>query len=327
MSRSAIMVADVLVVLAVLMQASSVPSNSSELGNKNNNSNDELPLSRDDECHLDADGAACSLSALQTKGQKVEHHRRRHHHQNDHDQHHDHHHDHDRHHYGTSMAGCGPCSHHEEKITEIWETCAAKENSCCHACGVWAATTAKLHRGTGGWCPGAVDLGDKVVPIAPCGGVEAISANTSADFDSLWYCAEDKTRASQGMALIVNPWLARTQHHLHVVVKPLDFRGHALARRLEKITACRTDRDWQQAHFVCRYSTARLYKSLPPIFSEVLSMAANTTSMGQLVLNSEGQPTLASVGITLLYICGGKPVVIATGNGKGGCSIEHSITR
>ncbi|CAE8649912.1 unnamed protein product [Polarella glacialis] len=286
--------------LAVLMQASSVPSMSSEI--TSNNNNDDLPLSRDDECHLDADGAACSLSALQRKGQKVEH-------------------------YGTRMAGCGPCRQHEEKITEEWETCAAKENRCCHACGVWTATEVKLHQHSGGSCPGAIDLGDKVVPIAPCGGVESINANTSADFDSLWHCAAKKTRASQGMALIVNPWLARTQHHLHVVVKPLDGRGHALARRLEKITACRTDGDWHQAHFKCRYSQARLYKALPPIFSEVFSMAFNTTTMGQLILNPEGNATLASVGITLLYICGGKPVVIASGDGKGGCSIEHSITR
>ncbi|CAE8634605.1 unnamed protein product [Polarella glacialis] len=63
------MMADFLAFLAVVMQASSVPSMSSEI----TNNNDDLPLSRDDECHLDADGAACSLSALQTKGQKVEH--------------------------------------------------------------------------------------------------------------------------------------------------------------------------------------------------------------------------------------------------------------
>mmetsp|Transcript_103117 Transcript_103117/g.186087 ORF Transcript_103117/g.186087 Transcript_103117/m.186087 type:complete len:226 (+) Transcript_103117:51-728(+) len=221
MSGNAIVIVLFLALSAVLMQASSVPSMSEEITtNLNNNNIADLPLSKDDECHLDnnnnhnnvADGTACSFSALQTKGRRVDN-------NNNND---------NNNHYGTSMQGCGPCSHHEEKITEPWKTCAAKENRCCHSCGVWSAVNARPHHGTGG----CVNLKDKVAPTAPCGGMEGITASTSADFDSLWQCASKKTRASPGMALIVNPWLARTQHHMHVVVKPLDDRGHALARRL-----------------------------------------------------------------------------------------------
>ncbi|CAE8618432.1 unnamed protein product [Polarella glacialis] len=212
--------------LAVLMQASSVPSMSSEI--TSNNNNDDLPLSRDDECHLDADGAACSLSALQRKGQKVEH-------------------------YGTSMAGCGPCRQHEEKITEEWETCAAKENRCCHACGVWTATEVKLHQHSGGSCPGAIDLGDKVVPIAPCGGVESINANTSADFDSLWHCAAKKTRASQGMALIVNPWLARALVFSKVIFYVAVGCGHLLLFCF----ILHTLSNWKERSTICTSSSSR----------------------------------------------------------------------
>ncbi|CAE8740945.1 unnamed protein product [Polarella glacialis] len=252
MSGNAIVIVLFLALSAVLMQASSVPSMSEEITtNLNNNNIADLPLSKDDECHLEnnhndtvADGTACSFNALQTKGRKVNNN------------------DYNNNHYGTSIQGCGPCSHHEEKITEPWKTCAAKENRCCHSCGVWSAVNARPHHGTGG----CVNLKDKVAPTAPCGGMEGITASTSADFDSLWQCASKKTRASPGMALIVNPWLARTQHHMHVVVKPLDDRGHALARRKSRLAglvavgtqhtlAARTRK--QSCTDLCRLSSAK----------------------------------------------------------------------
>lgn len=222
----------------------------------------------------------------------------------------------------THQASMG-CSIHEERIADLWETCHSKENRKCKSCGIYAAMhTPGKH---GGGCPGVVYVGEKVVPRKPCSGGEGITASTAGEFDKVWSCAVKKTHESPSMAHIMNPWRARTQHHLHIIVKPLDSRGMHLAEKLEKVTGCMPGQ-WHKAHWACHYSWAQLYNSLPPVFNEVYELAA-TGNMGTLVTNPSGEPTLASVGISVLYICGGKPVVLATGDGHGGCSVEHAMTR
>jgi len=164
-----------------------------------------------------------------------------------------------------------------------------------------------------------------VTPTRAIGGLEGITAATAGSLDYLWRAAAGKAGHSSGMGLITNPWKSRTQHQLHIIVKPLDGRGAALRSRLATTTGCR-EGSWHNAHFGCIYSKARLYDSMPGVFSQVFQMAS-TGAMGHLVNNPQGQATLASVGITVLFICGGKPVVLATGNGNGFCSLEHAITR
>jgi hypothetical protein len=140
----------------------------------------------------------------------------------------------------------------------------------------------------------------------------------------LRFCSASQTGSSPQMALIMNPWLARTQHQLHVKTMPLDGRGEHLAKSLEKITGCLTG-SWHSAHFQCPFSQARLYSSMPSVFSQVFDLAT-TGALGRLAVNPGGQPSLATVGITVLFICKGKPVVLAHGDGHGGCSIEHSVS-
>jgi len=222
---------------------------------------------------------------------------------------------------GASTCGC--CCHHEEKISGIWDTCASKANGCCRSCGIWHAQHSPGKHGGGSY--GAVYVGEKVVPRTPVGGMEGITASTAGSLSYVFQAAARKAGYSSHWALITNPWRSRTQHQLHVIVKPLDGRGASLASSLEKVTQCRTG-SWQNAHFACIYSKAQLFHSMPSVFSQVYSLAAGG-AMGRLETNPHGQPTLATVGIAVLFICGGKPVVLATGDGHGHCSIEHSITR
>lgn len=216
-----------------------------------------------------------------------------------------------------------PCAIHEEKIADVWKTCATRVNSRCKACGIWGALhTAGSH---GGGCHGVGYVGEKVVPTAPLGGVEGITASTASAFDDVFSCAVKKQHYSADFTHTVNPWKARTQHHLHVLVKPLDSRGKHVQEMLEKITGCTVDNEWKRAHVhLCHYSWARLYSSMPKVFSDVYELASQG-SLGTLVSNPDGEPTLATVGISVLYICNGKPVVLAHGDGAGGCSIEHQV--
>eukprot|EP00930_Biecheleria_cincta_P056166 TRINITY_DN42335_c0_g1_i1.p1 TRINITY_DN42335_c0_g1~~TRINITY_DN42335_c0_g1_i1.p1 ORF type:complete len:338 (-),score=50.06 TRINITY_DN42335_c0_g1_i1:45-1058(-) len=228
---------------------------------------------------------------------------------------------------GASSLSCPddncPCAIHEEKIADAWRTCATRVNSKCHSCGLWGALhTPGKH---GGGCHGVGYVGEKVVPTAPLGGVEGITASTASSFDNVFSCAVQKEHYSADFTHTVNPWKARTQHHLHVLVKPLDSRGKNVQNMLEKITQCTVDNEWKRAHVhLCKYSWARLYHSMPGVFSDVNELASQG-GLGALVSNPEGEPTLATVGITVLLICDGKPVVLAHGDGNGGCSIEHQI--
>eukprot|EP00931_Biecheleriopsis_adriatica_P059189 TRINITY_DN3537_c0_g1_i1.p1 TRINITY_DN3537_c0_g1~~TRINITY_DN3537_c0_g1_i1.p1 ORF type:complete len:336 (+),score=54.74 TRINITY_DN3537_c0_g1_i1:79-1086(+) len=215
------------------------------------------------------------------------------------------------------------CSIHEERIAELWETCASRANRGCKSCGIFGAMHTRGKHGGG--CPGVIYVGEKVVPRKPCSGGEGITVGTAGEFNKVWSCAARKTGASPSMALIMNPWMARTQHHLHIITKPLDSRGAHLAQRLEKVTGCMPGQ-WHKAHWACHYSWAQLYNHLPPVFTEVYDLAS-TGQMGALVENPSGERTLATVGISVLHICGGKPVVLATGDGHGGCSVEHAMTR
>merc|ERR1712238_545155 len=104
---------------------------------------------------------------------------------------------------------------------------------------------------------------------------------------------------------------------------PLDSRGMALARRLEKITKCQTGK-WHSAHFKCPFSKVQLFSSMPAVFSKVVAYAS-TGALGRMLTNPAGDATLANVGITVLFICDGKPAVLAHSDGRGHCSIEHSI--
>lgn len=213
------------------------------------------------------------------------------------------------------------CCHHEEKISNPWASCHAPENHGCGSCGLYMAVGCKHC-----WprCGRTVAIvGDKVCPVAPIGGGEGITSSNAAGFNDVWTCAAGKTDSSPHRGLILNPWKARTQHQLHVKTMPLDHRGMRLRKRLENITQC-TAGAWHSAHFKCRYSKARLYASMPLVFSEVMELASDG-ALGSLRANPEGQATLATVGITVLFICEGKPVVLAHGDGRGGCSIEHSI--
>mmetsp|Transcript_95371 Transcript_95371/g.253394 ORF Transcript_95371/g.253394 Transcript_95371/m.253394 type:complete len:299 (-) Transcript_95371:62-958(-) len=267
-------------------------------------------LAVDDQCAAGASDEACTLSALQLRGAKAEN--------------------------GTEPEdpdlsfdakafrhGCGCCCNHEEKISNVWGTCADSENACCKSCGIWHAEHSHGKSSHGGH--GVKFVGEKVCPSRPVGGMESINSGSAGSLDYLWSAAAGKAGHSAQMALMSNPWQSRTQHQLHILVKPLDNRGHHLAHKLEKITGCRTGK-WHSAHFACHYSKARLFDGMPPVFSEVYKLASKG-AMGHLISNPQGQKTLASVGITVLFICNGKPVVLATGNGNGFCSVEHAITR
>jgi len=214
------------------------------------------------------------------------------------------------------------CSIHEERIAELWETCASPSNKRCGSCGIYnAMRTPGMH---GGGCHGVVYVGEKVVPKEPVSGGEGVTLANAAQLDNVWNCAVQKDGHSPATAHIMNPWMARTQHHLHVIVKPLDSRGLHLAKRLERATGCMPGQ-WHDAHFACHHSKARLYEHMPPVFSEVFDLA-QTGAMGHLVTNPSGEQTLATVGISVLFICGGKPVILTTGDGHGGCSVEHAMT-
>lgn len=210
------------------------------------------------------------------------------------------------------------CCYHEEKISEPWASCASSANRGCKSCSLYGAV--RTHPKCGG---GVAIVGEKICPVTPIGGGEGITSNNAGGFSNVWSCAAGKTGSAANMGLILNPWKARTQHHLHVKTMPLDGRGMRLRKSLEKITKCKTG-TWHSAHFKCRYAKARLYSSMPPVFSEVMELASKG-ALGHLRVNPDGQATLATVGITVLFICEGKPVVLAHGNGHGGCSIEHSI--
>jgi len=131
-------------------------------------------------------------------------------------------------------------------------------------------------------------------------------------------------------ALIANPYTARTQNQLHIHFKPLNGRGLSLRKELEQATGCRTGAwhsVWQMDNRLgnCYNSRAQLFGSLPRVFSTVYNLAASG-AFGTLLLNPSGQATLGTVGIAVLHICGGRPVVLATSSGQGvPCSIEHMI--
>merc|ERR1719436_101977 len=96
-------------------------------------------------------------------------------------------------------------------------------------------------------------------------------------------------------------------------------------KQLEKATMCMTG-SWHKARWSrCRYSSARLFNSMPRVFSEVLSLMS-LGYMGRPVRNRFGQATLASVGISVLHICGGRPVVLVTCDGYGSCSVLRPVT-
>jgi hypothetical protein len=169
-----------------------------------------------------------------------------------------------------------------------------------------------------------VFVGEKVVPKSAVGGIESVTMTSASHFSYLWECAAGKTHRSPGEALIMNPWKARTQHQMHIITKPLNSHGHSLARKLEHVTGCRTG-SWHNAYWGCHYSKAQLYSSLPDVLSQVFGLASRG-ALGRLVVNPQGQQTLATIGISVLYICGDRPVVLATSNGHGTCSVEHQMT-
>lgn len=210
------------------------------------------------------------------------------------------------------------CSVHEEQISDPWASCAAAKNRQCGSCGLYGAVSNHPKCGSD-----VAIVGEKVCPVAAVGGVESITQSNAGDFNNVWTCAASQTGSSPNMALILNPWKARTQHQFHVKTMPLDSRGQHLANELEKITDCQAG-EWHNAHFVCPFSKAQVFDSMPNVLSKVFALAS-TGALGHLAVNPSGQPTLATVGVTVLFICGGKPVVLANGDGNGGCSIEHSI--
>uniref|UniRef100_A0A6U6PKU8 Uncharacterized protein n=1 Tax=Zooxanthella nutricula TaxID=1333877 RepID=A0A6U6PKU8_9DINO len=214
------------------------------------------------------------------------------------------------------------CTIHEERIANVWDTCADKDNLKCDSCGLYRAkSTPGLH---GGGCPGYEYVGEKVVPTRPLGGAEGITMLTASSFDGIWPCSAKKTHSSPDEALMMNPWRARTQHHLHIVVKPLSNNGRGAVKRIEAVTGCLPGM-WHDAHWGCHYSKARLYSSMPNVFSDVLSLA-QTGAFGILSANPIGQQTLATLGISVLFVCGGRPAILATSNGQGTCSVEHQLT-
>merc|ERR1719343_1878232 len=120
---------------------------------------------------------------------------------------------------------------------------------------------------------------------------------TASQFEDVWSCAASKSHRSSDEALMMNPWMARTQHHLHIIVKPLSNSGRGLAKKLETVTGCMPGM-WHDAHWGCHFSQARLYPSMPQVFSQVLTLASSGR-LGSLQPNPAGQPTLATVGISV----------------------------
>lgn len=221
--------------------------------------------------------------------------------------------------YGT----CGCCCHNGgDKISNFWATCAAPENRCCHSCGIWNAQ--QSHWGSRG---AQIMWGYMVVPSVPVSGMESITRSTAGQFDFLWNVAAAQVGHSSAYALIANPSMSRTQHQLHIHFRRMTSPGQSLRRKLEASLGCSAG-VWQNAHVHmggCRYSKARVFSSMPGVFSSVYSLAT-TRALGNLRSNPEGDLTLGTVGISVLFVCGGKPLVLATSSGGGYCSIEHSIS-
>jgi len=220
---------------------------------------------------------------------------------------------------------CGCCCHGTTaKYSEFWETCAAPANACCGSCSVWRHEDHNRHGAQTAY-------GYMIVPSDPVSGMESITASTAGKYDYLWQAAAAKVQGhADRYALIANPYTARTQNQLHIHFKPLNGQGFSLRKQLEQATGCQTggwhpvwDMDNRLGN--CFTSRAQLFGSLPTVFSNVYSLAASG-ALGALLQNPSGQATLGTVGIAVLHICSGRPVVLATSSGQEvPCSIEHII--
>jgi len=221
---------------------------------------------------------------------------------------------------------CGDCigdtaPTNEDAVTVYAASCGSPRNRCCGACGMWNNMDHRI--------PGCqVVHGYLVVPSDPLVGMEAITGGTAPHYDFLWREAADRAGRAEGYVLLVNPSMSRTQHQMHVFFKWLNQPGLQMRDQLVELTSCdSSSADWQDAHALglCTFARARVFDELPAVFSEVWAEAMRKT-LGPLLKNPNGVNTLSTVGITVVFACGGKAIVLATSSGGGYCSLEHSIT-
>jgi len=216
---------------------------------------------------------------------------------------------------------CGDCSSdNEDAVTNYSASCGSPVNRCCGACGMWNNMDHKR--------PGSqVMHGYLVVPSDPLVGMESITAGTASHYDFLWREAADRASRRESYVLMVNPSMSRTQHQMHIFFKELNMQGRQMRDELAELTGCNSPADWMDAQSLglCVYARARVFDELPAVFSEVWAEAVRKT-LGKLFVNPNGAETLSTVGITVVFACDGKTIVLATSSGGGYCSLEHSIT-
>lgn len=216
---------------------------------------------------------------------------------------------------------CGDClSANEDAVTDYSATCGSPRNRCCGACGMWNNMDHTR--------PGSqIVHGYLVVPSDPLVGMESITAGTASHYDFLWREAADHAIRRESYVLMVNPSVSRTQHQMHVFFRGLNAHGLQMRDQLAELTGCDSPAGWRDARSLglCTFARARVYDELPAVFTEVWAEAMRST-LGPLFANPNGAKTLSTVGVTVVFACHGKTIVLATSNGGGYCSLEHSIT-
>jgi hypothetical protein len=220
---------------------------------------------------------------------------------------------------------CGDCigdtaPTNEDAVTVYSASCGSPRNRCCGACGMWNNMD---HKRSGS----QIVHGYLVVPSDPLVGMESITAGTASHYDFLWREAADRASWRESYVLMVNPSMSRTQHQMHVFFRELNTQGLQMRDQLAELTGCDSAADWMDAQPLggCVFARARVYDGLPAVFSEVWAEAVRNT-LGPLFVNPSGAKTLSTVGVTVVFACDGKTIVLATSSGGGYCSLEHSVT-
>jgi CDP-diacylglycerol pyrophosphatase len=173
-----------------------------------------------------------------------------------------------------------------------------------------------------------------MVPSDPLVGMEAITQGTASYYNFLWceaasQATEKKRSDNEHWALLVNPSMSRTQHQLHIFFKPMSDNGCVLRQQLEALTQCDVDAGWVNVAELgmCIFMRARVYNELPGVFSEVWADAAiDSAHLGPLFENPQGDQHMGSIGITVMFGCENRVILLSTSGGGAYCSLEHSIT-
>jgi len=167
-----------------------------------------------------------------------------------------------------------------------------------------------------------------VVPSDPLVGMEAITEVTAHHYNFLWVEAAARANRHENWVLMVNPSMSRTQHQLHIFFRKLNMQGLEMRDQLRKLTNCDSATGWVSARSlgVCVFARARLFDDLPDVFSEVYREATRN-NLGPLFLNPQGVQTLSTVGITVVFACGGKTIVLATSSGGAAAAFFDLMAR